>query len=95
MEFYAAEKRRSLYPLQWHGWNWRVFKFFKCFKLLGVPQCTKLISICFYEVIISSLKIFLKNRRDALSNENRLKDTAGGNRDTSQMTTAISQVRRC
>ena len=23
MEFYAAERRRSLYPLQQHGWNWR------------------------------------------------------------------------
>ena len=23
MEFYAAERRRSLYPLQWHGGNWR------------------------------------------------------------------------
>ena len=23
MEFYAAERKRSLYPLQWHGWNWR------------------------------------------------------------------------
>ena len=23
MEFYAARERRSLYPLQWHGWNWR------------------------------------------------------------------------
>ena len=23
MEFYAAERKRSLYPLQQHGWNWR------------------------------------------------------------------------
>ena len=23
MEFYAAERKRSFYPLQQHGWNWR------------------------------------------------------------------------
>ena len=23
MEFYSAEERRSFYPLQQHGWNWR------------------------------------------------------------------------
>ena len=23
MEFYAAERKKSLYPLQQHGWNWR------------------------------------------------------------------------
>ena len=23
MEFYAAEREKELYPLQWHGWNWR------------------------------------------------------------------------
>ena len=23
MEFYAMERKRSSYPLGWHGWNWR------------------------------------------------------------------------
>ena len=23
MEFYAAERKRSLYPLQQHGWTWK------------------------------------------------------------------------
>ena len=23
MEFYAAERKKELYPLQQHGWNWR------------------------------------------------------------------------
>ena len=71
----------------------KMFRFFKCFKVLGLLQCPKEIGNYFYKITISCLKEIVRTRRGAMRVENRLKGAKCGNRENNQKTIAIIQVR--
>lgn len=70
-----------------------MFRFFKCFQVLGLLQCPKEIGNYFYKITISCLKEIVKTRRGAMRLEDRLKATKCGHRENNQKAIAIIQVR--